>query len=134
MWHFRKFAPLPLVAIVALGGCVQIEPGYIEGPRPQIAERDVQVFEPGTVPAQPYTFVDELIVDYRWEDRDSMIREMRQVAGDRGANAIILDRDFPTVDGYRNIRGLYLYDPEKKTGGKAIYIGTPPPPKYIRPL
>lgn len=115
------------LAFSAIAGCVQIEQGAMEGPLPRVATNGVAVFENEAAVGDAYTLIEDIYIDYEDNSRRFMLERLRSLAGQKGANAIILDRDFPRPDGTRDISGLYLTDPEPRTGARAIYIGELPP-------
>jgi len=122
---------MPMLLILATAGCVQIEEGRIEGPLPRIATSSVAVFEAESQVTGGYTLIEDIFIDYEDFSRKEMLERLRSLAGQKGANAIILNRDFPRPDGIRDVSGLYLTDPEPTTGARAIYIGTVPQrPQY----
>ena len=131
----KGFAAMALsAALLALGGCMQVERGYIAKPPLRIAAQDVAVYAHQSATPAGYTHIDDLVIEYEDFQRDKMLARLRTAAGVRGANAIILDRDFPTVRGTRDFGGIHRTDLTKQTGATAIFIGTPPPPRIIRPL
>ena len=122
------------VAVGALGGCVQIERGFIAKPPLRIAAQDVAVdVHKSAVPAG-YTHVDDRSIDYEDLQRNKLLARLGTAAGVRNANAIILDRDFPPVSGSRDFGDLFQTNSMKETGATASFIGTPPPLRVIRPL
>lgn len=115
-----------LVAFSTIAACVQIEEGAIEGPLPRVATNGVAVFDNEAAVGSAYTLIEDIHIDYEDNSRNVMLERLRSLAGQKGANAIILDRDFPRPDGTRDVSGLYLTDPEPRTGARAIYIGPLP--------
>lgn len=123
-----------LLALPSLAGCVQIEEGAIEGPLPRIATSGVEVFENEKDVASAFTIIDDIHIEYEDNSRKEMLERLRSLAGQKGANAIILDRDFPHPDGTRDLSGFYLSNPEPTTGARAIYVGQLPPRKHYGKL
>ena len=123
-----------VIIVSTLGGCVQIEAGAIKGPLPRVATNGVAVFENEALIGSAYTLIDDIHIDYEDNSRKFMLERLRSLAGQKGANAIILDRDFPRQDGTRDLSGLYLTNPEPKPGARAIYIGQLPPRRRYEKL
>ena len=122
---------MPVLLGLATAGCVQIEEGRIEGPLPRVATSSVAVFEAESQITGEYTLIEDIFIDHEDHSRKEMLERLRSLAGQKGANAIILNRDFPRPDGTRDVSGFYLTDPEPTTGARAIYIGTVPQrPQY----
>ena len=122
------------VAVGALGGCVQIERGFIAQPPLRIAAQDVAVHvHKSAVPAGS-SHVDDRSIDYEDFQRDKLLARLGTATGVRGANAIILDRYFPPVKGSRDFGDLLQSYSMEETGATASFIGTPPPLRVIRPL
>ena len=94
------------VAVGALGGCVQIERGFIAKPPLRIAAQDVAVYVHKSAVPAGYTHVDDRSTDYEDFQRDKLLARLGTATGVRGANAIILDRYFPPVKGSRDFGDL----------------------------
>jgi len=119
--------------MASLSGCMveRIGPPGVVLTRPvRVSPRDVRVFASAAMVPGPYRVVDEVFVK---DDGDSqprvLERHLRELAGARGANAIILDPMNRTPNGLRVDLRPTLDRPFEYFRARAIWLGAGPRPE-----
>lgn len=94
-----------------------------------VPARDVRVFEPADMVRQGFWVVEELTVRDDGEANIAELqRDLRVMAGARGANALVLHPMNRRPNGTRVVVGPSLGDPFEQYRATAIWIGDAPPP------
>ncbi|WP_156170050.1 hypothetical protein [Aurantiacibacter luteus] len=130
----RAIVGLGVGVVLALGGCTVERigpPGVTMTRAVAVAPRDVQVFETADMVRGSFYVVEELTVH---DDGEANLldlqRDLRAMAGARGANGLVLHPMNRRPNGTRVQLGLSLDDPFENYSATAIYIGDAPPPMH----
>ena len=130
---------LVIAMTISLSGCTieRVGPPGVVLTRPiRVHGKDVQVFETMAEVKGRFQVVDSIYVkDDGKTDPQILERELRDLAGARGANAIITDPLNRKLNGTRVDLRLTLDDPFKYFSATAIWIGEGErPEKYLGTL
>lgn len=120
------------VAALSMAGCTieRLGPPGVVLTRPvRVKASKVRVFETAALVPGQFSVVDDLdIKDDGSETPRALEKRLRELAGGRGANAIILASLNRKPNGTRVVTGLTLDDPFKHFRGTAIWVGAGPRP------
>lgn len=124
---------LPIgIALLLMTACTvtRVGPPGVALTRPvQVKASEVRVYETASMVPGQFSVVDDLdIKDDGTETPRALEKRLREQAGDRGANAIILDPLNRKPNGTRVVTGFTLDDPFKHFRGTAIWVGDGPRP------
>lgn len=130
---------LVIATAISLSGCTveRIGPPGVVLTRPiRVQAKDVQVFESMAEVKGRFRVVDTIFVKDDGKDTPHLLeRELRELAGARGANAIVTDPLNRKPNGTRVDLRLTLDDPFKYFSATAIWIGDGKrPEKYLGTL
>lgn len=120
------------IVMVAVTACTveRVGPPGVALIRPvRVKASEVRVFEAAALVSGQFSIVDNLdIKDDGTETPRALEKRLRELAGGRGANAVILDPLNRKPNGTRVVTGFRLDDPFKHFRGTAIWIGDGPRP------
>lgn len=104
-------------------------PGVILTRSIRVKASEVNVYETASAVPGRFSLVDDLdIKDDGTEQPKVLEKRLRQLAGDRGANAVILDPLNRKPNGTRIVTTPAIDDPFKHFRGTAIWLGDGPRP------
>lgn len=104
-------------------------PGVVLTRPIRVRASQVQVYETASMVPGQFSVVDDLdIKDDGAELPRVLEKQLRELAGGRGANAVILDPLNRKPNGTRVVTGLTLDDPFTHFRGTAIWVGDGPRP------
>lgn len=120
------------IALAAMTACTveRVGPPGVALTRPvSVQASEVRVFETASLVPGRFSVVDDLdIKDDGTEAPRALEKRLRELAGSRGANAIILDPLNRKPNGTRAVTGVTLDNPFEHFRGTAIWIGDGPRP------
>jgi hypothetical protein len=120
------------ILMVAVTACTveRVGPPGVALTRPvRVKASEVRMFEAAAMVPGQLSVVDDLdIKDDGTETPRALEKRLRELAGGRGANAVILDPLNRKPNGTRVVTGLTLDNPFKHFRGTAIWIGDGPRP------